>query len=351
MIRVLLMGSCTLLAACSGAVGIANFAPRPVVPEGYGAADAGSPYQLGKRQLQAGNVGLAIDAFRKAVRAEPGSIDALNGLAVAYDRIGRFDLSRRYYEQALGIEPESATLLHNYGYSLALQGKADEGRELMARAATLNDPAVKSKAQQNLAELGGARASTPPMTAERPTAQAVRQWIERTTETVQTLVTTADLVGSADVEPRLRTVHRAADAAVLPVRPAVGGFPSTAQAVAQMAMEGPTQLSNETTSRALAPVVVVNAVGRGRMATRLGGYLSTHGVEVAGLGNGRGRGQLQSVIRYAPVNRSAAVAVAQLLPFKVGLQSAAVPAGAVQIVLGRNALGFDDKLIRRQREA
>jgi hypothetical protein len=354
MLRLLTMtAGYALLAACSGGSGVATFSARPVVPEGYGTADAGSPYQSGKRQLEAGNVGLAIDAFRKAIRSEPGSLDALNGLAVAYDRIGRFDLSRRYYEQALGIEPDSATILHNLGYSLTLQGKVQEGRELMARAASSGDPVVRPKAQQNLAAIGGAQARSVPTVVEQATGQALRQWVERTTATVQTLVTTADpiKVSEADVDPRLRRVHAAADIPA-PVRPPAAAFPSTARAVAEMAaMDVDMQLADTSKPREFSPVVVVNAVGRGRMATRLGGYLTEHGVVVVGLGNGRGEGRRHSVIRYAPASRSAAIAVAKLLPFSVGLEPTRSPAAAVQVILGRNALGFDDKLIQRQREA
>src|SRR5687767_1972656 len=85
--------------------------------------DAGRAYGAGKRHLVEGATGLAIDAFRHAVRLDPKSIDALNGLAAAYDRIGRFDLSRRYYEQALGIEPNAQFILANLGYSLMMQGR------------------------------------------------------------------------------------------------------------------------------------------------------------------------------------------------------------------------------------
>src|SRR3546814_1730888 len=55
------------------------------------------------------------DLFRKALRANPESIDALNGLGAAYDRIGRFDLSRNYYERALGLDPGSRITLNKIG--------------------------------------------------------------------------------------------------------------------------------------------------------------------------------------------------------------------------------------------
>jgi Flp pilus assembly protein TadD len=44
--------------------------------------------------LALGNVGLAIEAYRKVLRAQPDSIEALAGLAECYDQMGRHDLAR-----------------------------------------------------------------------------------------------------------------------------------------------------------------------------------------------------------------------------------------------------------------
>lgn len=193
-----------LLAGCAG-LDIARFEPRPVVPEGYAIKGSGSElYEQGKRQLQAGHAALAIDAFRRASRAQPDSIDALNGLAVAYDRIGRYDLSRRYYEAALGREPTSAMLLHNLGYSLALQGKRDEGRALIEKALASGDAAVLARGRANLATLGGISAPAP--AAELAVAYAPR-WIERTNETTQTLITGAPAGRSAAATIEMRYRH------------------------------------------------------------------------------------------------------------------------------------------------
>ena len=52
-------------------------------------------------------------------------MEALNGLAASYDRLGRYDLSARYYGRALTIEPQSAQTLNNMGYSYLLQERFD----------------------------------------------------------------------------------------------------------------------------------------------------------------------------------------------------------------------------------
>jgi hypothetical protein len=206
-IKLALMMSSALLTGCAG-LNLARFEPRPVVPAGYSAKGSGSElYEQGKRQLQAGHAALAIDSFRRASRVQPDSVDTLNGLAVAYDRIGRYDLSRRYYEAALGRDPNSAMLLHNFGYSLALQGKREEGRALIEKALASGDPWVLAHGRTNLAALGGATAPAP---AAQVAAAPVTRWIERTSESVQTLITGAPVRegDAATVEMRFRHVFR-----------------------------------------------------------------------------------------------------------------------------------------------
>src|SRR3546814_10395349 len=60
-----------------------------------------------------------------AVAGEPASGEAVNGLAAAYDQLGRYDLSERFYQRALAMDPGSVQTLNNFGYSLMLQGRHD----------------------------------------------------------------------------------------------------------------------------------------------------------------------------------------------------------------------------------
>lgn len=116
-------------------------APRP----------AGDPYQAGRSLLAAGDAAGAIAAFRDTLIAAPQSIDALNGIAVAYDRLGRYDISRTYYDAALAIDPGSALVANNLGYSLYLQGDAAGALAPLKRAAGSNDPEAAATARRILA--------------------------------------------------------------------------------------------------------------------------------------------------------------------------------------------------------
>jgi len=89
----------------------------------------------GRAQLALGNVGLALEAFRIALREDPNSIDALAGLAAGYDRMGRFDLSRRNYEAALAVAPADVGLLGAFAQSLQLQGQYAEAQQVQQEIA------------------------------------------------------------------------------------------------------------------------------------------------------------------------------------------------------------------------
>ena len=86
-------------------------------------------------QLALGNVALALESFRKAWRDDPNSIDALAGMAGCYDRMGRFDLSRRNYETALAIAPADVELLGAFAQSLQLQGQLAEAQRVRVEIA------------------------------------------------------------------------------------------------------------------------------------------------------------------------------------------------------------------------
>ena len=64
----------------------------------------------GNSQLALGNVALALEAYRKALREKPDSVEAMVGMATCYDRMGRFDLSRRQLEMALAVAPANTEL-------------------------------------------------------------------------------------------------------------------------------------------------------------------------------------------------------------------------------------------------
>ena len=104
--------------------------------------------------LALGNVALALESYRKALREQPESVEAMIGLAACYDRMARFDLSRRYYEAALAVVPADTSVLNAFARSLDLQGHSDEAaavrREIGVRLAAAKPspkPAIQASAR------------------------------------------------------------------------------------------------------------------------------------------------------------------------------------------------------------
>ena len=153
------------------------------------ASKRGTPMMVeGRAALALGNVGTALEAFRKALREQPDSVEALAGIAACYERMGRYDLSRVNYEAALAIAPNNPVLLNSFAASLQLQGRTAEANALRAEAAQTEAAEVADAVKavqvdiaaaeaaavpQVVAAVTAARPATPPTQAVQP-APAVR---------------------------------------------------------------------------------------------------------------------------------------------------------------------------------
>ncbi|WP_340317139.1 LytR C-terminal domain-containing protein [Rhizorhabdus argentea] len=289
------------LALCSCASGGRSLGTLQVRPASVAApAQQSDAYADAKRQLALGNFALAVDGFRKAIRAEPQSAAAYNGLAVAYDRIGRTDLSRDYYEQALALAPRDADILHNLALSLASKGKM---------------PAAVAHAALPAAPAAGLR-------LERISTREIALITRRAGNGWEAV--------DADDAPRL----------------AVTGQPFFAQShdgSLEIALEPPAiQPVAKASATPPVSVTVLNAVGRRGLARRMSKFLGAKGWNSGSIGNARIR-PMESVMFHAPRDRLAAVALARVLPFPSRL--VVMPTAPHMILfVGRNALPFDQRL-------
>lgn len=125
--RALMILACLLAGACTSSLP----EPRPLARGFHSGAGVLAPYEDGRRHLVAGRYGLAIERFRQALGADRRSLDALNGLAIAYTQVGRFDLAQAYFERALEIDAFSAPTLNNYGRALIDQGRLRDARPFL----------------------------------------------------------------------------------------------------------------------------------------------------------------------------------------------------------------------------
>ena len=132
----LLLIACLPLLACSSA----EFRPRAVGTLNAGVLEVDELMAEARLHAESRNFALAVTSYRRALRQAPNHVEAYRGMAAAYDRLGRFDLARRYYEEGLALAPEDPALRIDYAATLRAHG--------MEREAALVDlPAVVEQAE------------------------------------------------------------------------------------------------------------------------------------------------------------------------------------------------------------
>jgi Flp pilus assembly protein TadD len=144
-----------LLAACETTGQSAGADPKSVTAslgENSRNPAGNEDLKLGKEHFRNGNFGLAEKHFRQAVEQSQDNLEAVIGLAAAYDQLGRFELADRLYVEAMRLSSGSAAVLNNRGYSYYLRRDFKRARADF-QAALRKDP-QNAMAQRNLALLG-----------------------------------------------------------------------------------------------------------------------------------------------------------------------------------------------------
>lgn len=77
----------------------------------------------------------ALEMLQSARAYKPDDVRVLNAFAVVYDKLGRFDVSARYYEQAERLDPGSQILARNMAYSASLQSRIAAPAYALAQSA------------------------------------------------------------------------------------------------------------------------------------------------------------------------------------------------------------------------
>jgi tetratricopeptide (TPR) repeat protein len=105
-------------------------------------ASATPSLDLGRAHLAAGNNGLAVEAFQAALVCGEPQAASLNGLGVAFARIGRFDLAERYFQGAARRDPTDARYTENLArLQTSPAYAARQKAQLMAQAQRVIDRA------------------------------------------------------------------------------------------------------------------------------------------------------------------------------------------------------------------
>lgn len=299
-----------ILAACSTSKPVLNIRSAQTLKSDFppgGAPDSnvqGNHYLLGKWYLATGNIALALENFRKELRENPNSIDARNGLAVAYDRLGRFDLSQRYYEEALAIQPENKMLLSNLDYSLSMQGKKQNTHEIPQTAENSTSEPIEPVVVRNDKLSPSISPEGTRITATVSFDDKIQphpdQWLERTSPHMVQLVT---LKPSDSLRP---------------------------------------WLTNVTRDRKLPPVFVLNAARRQGIAARFSAEVHNKGWSAGGVGNSKYR-SAKSKLFYDPAMGKEALQLAWSLSILPVMHARPGVKGLV-LYIGRDAISVDTKI-------
>jgi len=116
--------------------------------------------EKGKAEIALGRAELAVPTLQAAVAAAPGAAEPPATLAIAFDRLGRYDEAAVQYTTALGLNPDNADVLNNFALSRALSGRIDEGVELLRKAAA--KPSASPRIRENLTFLESLRTRPQP---------------------------------------------------------------------------------------------------------------------------------------------------------------------------------------------
>ena len=111
-------------------------------------------YASAVKAIDLRNYGEALEALQVARDARPGDPRVLTAMAVVYDKLGRFDLSDRYYDQAEKADPGSRIVALDRRYSLFLRSNGKEGgipgNVALAAAAPVAQPVARPAVSRDL---------------------------------------------------------------------------------------------------------------------------------------------------------------------------------------------------------
>ena len=276
----------------------------------------------GRRQFASGNFALASRAFRKAIRLSPAEIRGYNGLAASYDRMGRFDLSRHYYAEALALAPQDPVTLNNVEVSVRMQRLTPRNGALFPRL------------QSEIASEDAARPVLSSAVSDARPPRAGPEHEENTPRLVRLSPFEALLqTGSFRTFARKEAFH--ASTPLPPKESSAVKAPRLSAAISTNVVPSKVQ-----------SLRIMNAVGRKEQASRLKSFISDFGWQSVDTGDLDERRE-ESFIIHPIGSEEAASNLSKQLPFKTTV-SASPLATRLVLVLGANAVPFDRQLLARR---
>lgn len=166
-----LLGGCQMLGIGGNRVGSASVDRESIaLPVDFGAAQLAE----GRAALSAGQTAAAIDSFMLAKSFPQHAPAALNGLAVAYSRIGRPDLTERFFRAAILLAPHDDRYRANLALFYTRNGVPRAAEPALAMAPLQTEAVAPAVAAGAVAAGPRARALGAGLTVEGPGASVRR---------------------------------------------------------------------------------------------------------------------------------------------------------------------------------
>lgn len=334
---------------------------EPVQTVTHGLGGSAEGYYVVGRQIELGSRDWlrAADAYRQALKLDPGHVDARNALAVALARLGLMPDAEAQLRMALQAAPQRADLHSNLGYLLLLAGQPKEAQEALHTALALNPRDGVAQANLELAQ-GRVAASTVPGSGTVDAAATAREAAATKSAAVEVpsaaapppreappsaaalrvldgatlapLATAAPTPGLAPAAPELRALAPA------PVdAPAPDGTGTARPAAAMASPQEKAQAEQPSPSAPLAfTLELSNGMGRRGAAVALRQQFQQRGFKVHYTSNQPPYRQPYTVVLYQPGQEAAARQVSRALPLSVPLQLDTEQRAGVRVLIGRD---------------
>ncbi len=126
------------LAACASKPRVVSPIPDSATPKPQLHEAAKYNVELGIAYMQRGDLELAQDRLKRALKESPRDPSVHSALALLYERLGELDEADREFHTALRLAPRSPDVSNNYAVYLCRTHRVDEGVKRLL--ATARDP-------------------------------------------------------------------------------------------------------------------------------------------------------------------------------------------------------------------
>lgn len=318
---------------------------KPQNPEYYESAVAA----IGNRDY-----GLALDYLQAARSKDPENVRVLNAFGVVYDKLGRFDLSARFYAQASSLDPKSSIVAKNIAYSKSLQGLtapvasqfASSQPSSLIEAPTNGAPVTPGAKEvfkfepalaKRVSVISGSLIPNPSVSATPP-VNATATLSQSETARAKPLWNSVPMPDVRQSASTPRKPPAQSNALPAPVRE----MTSSVTEIHATAITSPVSTKNASTKTVLLtgyPLVVTDASGKSEAAQLVRHNLANLGWTISRDTGSSTRSQPITKLLYPPSSVAVAHALARTLPFPAQLTANSCSCG-LQLVVGSDFSGW-----------